>query len=71
MQKTASIVIPTFYEAQNLPALLVQVHGVFNTLPDCGHEYIVVDDASMDDTGAVRWVPVNEEFPVDEAANRM
>ncbi len=53
MQKTVSIVIPAFNEAQNLPALLAQVHEVFDVLHDFSYECIVVDDASTDDTGAV------------------
>jgi len=53
MQKTVSIVIPAFNEAENLPALLAQVHEAFAALLDCSYECIVVNDASTDDTDRI------------------
>lgn len=50
MQKTVSVIIPAFNEAQNLPALLAQVHEAFDALNNCLYECIVVNDASTDDT---------------------
>lgn len=53
MTKTVSIVIPAFNEAENLPALLAQVHEVFAALHDCPYECIVVNDASTDGTDRI------------------
>ncbi len=48
-----SIVIPALNEGANLRRLLPRLHHVVSTLPSQGHEIIVVDGGSTDDTVAV------------------
>ena len=46
----ASVVIPCYNEAENIPLLAQKVQDVFHTLPDWSYECIFIDDYSTDDT---------------------
>jgi len=55
MQNKISVVVPAFNEAENLPALIAQIHETLNPLKDYVYECIIVNDAGTDDTdGALR-----------------
>lgn len=49
------MVLPAYNEAENLPALLANLEGVFARLAQLGHEreYVIVDDGSRDATPRV------------------
>jgi dolichol-phosphate mannosyltransferase len=49
-KREASVVIPCFNEAENIPLLARKVQEVFAQLPDWSYECIFVDDGSTDDT---------------------
>ena len=58
-----SVVVPTYEEAENLPLLIMKVHGVLKDMP-WSYELLVVDDNSMDGTTWVMREMEDEGYPV-------
>lgn len=60
------MVLPAYNEAENLPALLANLEGVFERLARLGHErqYVIVDDGSKDATPQVLREQ-QERLPID------
>jgi len=60
------MVLPAYNEAENLPALLANLEGVFARLARLGHErqYVIVDDGSKDATPEVLRVH-QQQLPID------
>lgn len=49
-KRLASVIVPCFNEAANIPILAERIDSIFATLPEWNYECIFVDDGSTDDT---------------------
>jgi len=45
-----SVITPTYYEAENIPDLILRIN---NSLMNYKYELIIIDDASLDETGRI------------------